>query len=80
MVESETQIKTGITINVGVSLKIKKKMYVEKIIISKSLASITGDSVITFNEIINNKFFNKFYWKEANLFNKKVYIFYSPFY
>ena len=25
MVESETQIKTGITINVGVSLKIKKK-------------------------------------------------------
>ena len=61
MVESETQIKTGITINVGVSLKIKKKMYVEKIIISKSLASITDDSVITFDEIINNKFFNKFY-------------------
>ena len=61
MVESETQIKTGITINVGVSLKIFKKMYVEKIIISKSLASITDDSVITFDEIINNKFFNKFY-------------------
>ena len=61
MVESETQIKTGITINVGVSLKNKKKMYVEKIIISKSLASITDDSVITFDEIINNKFFNKFY-------------------
>ena len=79
MVESETQIKTGITTNVGVSLKIKKKMYVEKIIISKSLASITDDSVITFDEIIN-KFFNKFYWKEANLFNKKIYIFYSPFY
>ena len=36
-------------------------MYVEKIIISKSLASITDDSVITFDEIINNKFFNKFY-------------------
>ena len=63
MVESVIQIKSGIMINVGASVKIKKNiLYAKKDYIwnpttcsfenGKYLASVKDDSVITWDEII----------------------------
>ena len=67
IVKNVPRIEIGITINVGASVKIKKKK--KNIVCAKNyswnpaicscknakyLASIIGDSVITYDEIINN--------------------------
>ena len=61
IVENETQIKTGMVINVGVSAKIWKNTSAKKIILEillhvlngKYLASTIDDSVIRCNEFMN---------------------------
>lgn len=89
MVENTAEIKSGITINVDVSAKIRENMCEKRCIwnlsacnieIGKCSGSVTGDSVITRDKIIEA---TKTVHAKTILTNTiaiKIYIFYSPLY
>ena len=91
-VENTIQIKSGITINVDASVKIKKKHcacekdYIWYLVTcscetGKYLASVIYDSVITCDEIIEEtKRVTTNFNEKSSLQNQKKSIFYLPFY